>query len=111
MADECVSGDIVRVLEEAAQRYLAGSPEWQNVFMLQVDGARRIRPEQRDATFWRWVQAILDTFFAQPERAAICERLLELAPEDRAFRASALAERRLRQLLDAARVRRVAGVG
>lgn len=104
MARARVGSDVVRILEEAAEHYLAGTaPDAHRVFMLQVSGAR-IGDPVADQTFWRWVQAMLDYFFSADERTEIAARLmacpeLQSGPEACQFCATALAERRLQLLL------------
>jgi hypothetical protein len=99
--------DVIRVLEEAGERYLASvDPENHCVFLLQVGGARLYGVEA-DQPFWNGIQAILDSFFSGPERASICSRLLaqgDLArrQECRTFVAHALAEQRLQVMMASA---------
>lgn len=109
MANGETGTDVIRVLEDAGERYLASvSPDAHCLFLMHVGGARLF--EARDSgAFWGGIQAILDGFFAAPERAEICGRLLERSDlqrraECRTFVANALAERRLQVMMAAARI-------
>lgn len=96
---------IVDVLEQAGERYLRrAAPDAYAAFLLQVGGADTLRSYEPSATYWERVQAILDHFFASPERAEIMARLsaqsgLQARPELRSFLNHARAEGRLQEVI------------
>jgi hypothetical protein len=96
---------IVDVLEQAGERYLKGTaPDAYAAFLLQVGGADTLREYEPSATYWERVQAILDHFFASPERAEIMARLigeggLRGRPEFRSFSDHARAERQVQEVI------------
>jgi hypothetical protein len=96
---------IVDVLEQAGERYLKRTaPDAYAAFLLQVGGADTLREYEPSATYWERVQAILDHFFASPERAEIMARLiaeggLRGRPEFRGFLHQARAERRVQEVI------------
>jgi len=96
---------VIEVLELAGERYLKkGAPDAFAAFLLQVGGADTLRAYEPSATYWERVQAILDNFFASPERAEIMARLsaeaeLRGRPELRSFVDHARAEGRLQEVI------------
>lgn len=98
---------VVDVLEHAAERYVAPtSPDAYRCLMMHVGAAGTLRAYDGSETYWGRVQVILDFFFSAHERAEVCEDLLRCeglcaAPGSRRFLASALAERRLQEVLAA----------
>ena len=96
---------IVDVLEQAGERYLKRTaPDAYAAFLLQVGGADTLREYEPSPTYWERVQAILDNFFASPERAEIMGRLiaergLRARPEFRGFADHARAERRVQEVI------------
>jgi len=104
MADR-VGHHVVDALEQAGERFLAlDSPEAFGCFLMYVDAAGALRAYDGSEAYWERVQAILDVFFDGAARVDVCAHILRCealrgAPEVRPFRASALAERRLQELL------------
>ncbi len=107
---ERVDTDVIGILEQAGERFLSTfSPELHRQFLLQIGGAQTLRRYVESETYWNQVQAILDCFFTSAERAEICGWLLErpelrARAEFRSFHARALAERRLQNLIVAAKL-------
>jgi hypothetical protein len=97
------------ILDRAAREHIKQSaPDSYDHFVWQVHGAGTVRHYDGSDVYWRRVQAALDSFFTTEQRVEICRSLMrraELAalPECRRFRALALAEARVADL--------VAGVG
>ena len=101
---------IVELLETAGKRYLGEvQSKTYAAFLLQIGGTNALRSYDASGSYWERVQAVLDAFFSSAERAEICVGLTDRAelrarPEFRSFHASALAERRLQELITAAMV-------
>lgn len=102
-----VGGIVLNVLERAGIRFLKPtSPDEFELFMLHVGGGGSLRAYAPRSSYWRQVQVLMDTFFSAAQRAEICDALLEEAGiehrlEALDFAASALAERRLQDMLTA----------
>jgi hypothetical protein len=110
---ERVGTDVIGILEEAGERLL--EPKLHRCLLLHIGGAPSLRRYVASEVYWDRVQAILDSFFDSAERAEICSRLIEgpelrARPEFRGFLARALAERRLQDLIVAAKLNRTATI-
>lgn len=108
---EQVGVSVFRILEQAGEHWLP--PEVFRIFLFHIGGAQAVLRYRASETYWEQIQTILDSFFTPSQRAEVCDRLLERSdlrarPEFRGFRASALAERRLRDMLADARLNRPA---
>ena len=96
---------VIELLEQAGEHLLgATAPDAYAAFLHQVGGANTLRRYEASATYWERVQAMLDTFFTSAERAEICARLITRAelrcrPEFQDFLATALAERRVQEVI------------
>jgi hypothetical protein len=94
---------VIRILEEAGERYLGETnPQIHRALLLHV-GAGALRRYEPVPSYWERVQAVLDCFFDSAERAQICAELMVMCnlrarPEARCFFDRALAEIRLQQL-------------
>jgi hypothetical protein len=80
------------------------APEYYNEYLWQIDGAGTFRYYDGSDVYWRRIQAALDFFFTSQQRAEICRRLMQQAglagrPECRSFRACAMAETRMADLI------------
>ena len=101
---ERVGDRVIDALEQAGRRYLgATDSRTYSTLLLHVGGTDALRAYDRSDGYWRYVQAILDTFFSSAQRAEICARLIDrpelrARPEFRGFLAHALAERRVQEL-------------
>ena len=93
------------VLERAGERHIMqAAPEWYAEFLWQIHGAGTVRHYDGSDVYWRRIQAAIDFFFTSEQRAEICRCLMQQAglerrPECRSFRACALAENRMADLL------------
>jgi hypothetical protein len=102
-----VGSMVIDVLETAGSRFLQPSaPKTFQIFMLHVGGGSSLKVYEPGSLYWRRVQILLDTFFTGTQRAEICGELLARLDLDRRlesldFAASALAERRLQEMLSA----------
>ena len=98
---------VIELLEQAGEHLLGeNAPDVYSAFLLQVGGANTLRRYEASATYWDCVQAMLDSFFTSAQRAEICARLIARAelrcrPEFQSFLATALAERRVQELIAA----------
>jgi hypothetical protein len=96
---------VIDILERAGEQHLRKiAPEFYNEFLWQIDGAGTFRHYDGSDIYWRRIQVALDFFFTSEQRAEICRRLMQQAgldgrPECRSFRASALAESRMADLI------------
>jgi hypothetical protein len=96
---------VIDVLERAGERHLMqAAPELYDEFLWQIHGAGTLRHYDGSDVYWRRIQAALDFFFTAEQRAEICRCLMQQAaldsrPECRSFRACALAENRMRELI------------
>lgn len=106
-----VGTSVVSILEQAGERYLAlAVPDAYGVFLTQVGAAGTLRDYDGSEAYWRHVQTVLDSFFTSAQRAEIYDRLVAsneplAGPEFRGFLASAVAERRLQELIASTRAR------
>lgn len=103
MAEQVGTG-IVSILERAGERYLAASPDSYRVFLTQVGAAETLYRYDGSEAYWQRVQVILDGFFSSAQRAEICDRLIAFGEvragrEFECFLASAVAERRLQEII------------
>ncbi len=93
------------ILDRAADTYIKqNTPDAYEQFVWQVHGAGTVRHYDGSDEYWRRVQAALDWFFTAEQRGEICRCLMRQAeleglPECRSFRALALAEARLADLV------------
>jgi len=93
------------ILDRAAVSYIKqNAPDSYDQFVWQVHGAGTVRHYDGSAAYWRRVQTALDSFFTAAQRVEIYRRLLrctDLArrPESQSFRALALAETRVADLV------------
>jgi hypothetical protein len=100
-----VGTTVIDVLERAGERHLMqAAPEWHAEFLWQIHGAGTVRHYDGSDVYWRRIQAALDFFFTSEQRAEICRCLMQQAgldrrPECRSFRACALAEGRMADLI------------
>jgi hypothetical protein len=96
---------VVDILERAGEQHLRQiAPEYYNEYLWQINGAGTFRHYDGSDVYWRRIQAALDFFFTSEQRAEICRRLMQQAglagrPECRSFRACALAETRMADLI------------
>jgi hypothetical protein len=96
---------VIDVLERAGERHIMhAAPELYDQFLWQIHGAGTLRHYDGSDVYWRRFQAALDFFFTSEQRAEICRRLMQQArldarPECRSFRACALAESRMADLI------------
>jgi hypothetical protein len=96
---------VIDVLERAGEQHIRQkSPEYYDEFLWQIDGAGTFRYYDGSDVYWRRIQVALDFFFTSEQRAEICRRLMQQAgldgrPECRSFRACALAESRMADLI------------
>lgn len=104
-----VGTTVIDVLERAGKRHLRrAAPEWYAEFLWQIHGAGTVRNYDGSDVYWRRIQAALDFFFTSEQRAEICRSLLQQAgldrrPECQSFRACALAENRMADLIASTR--------
>lgn len=93
------------ILDRAAREHIKkNAPDSYDQFVWQVHGAGTVRHYDGSDAYWRRVQAALDSFFTTEQRVEICRCLMrhtQLAslPECRRFRALALAEARVADLV------------
>jgi hypothetical protein len=93
------------ILEQAGEQHIrASAPELYDQFLWQIHGAGTVRHYDGSDLYWRRVQAALDFFFTAEQRAEICHCLmqetdLDHRPECRSFRACAVAEARMADLV------------
>lgn len=112
---EQVGTSVVSILEQAGERYLAlAVPDQYGVFLTQVGAAGTLWNYDGSEVYWRRVQTVLDFFFTSAQRAEIYDRLIEsneplAGSEFQGFLASAVAERRLQDLIGGTRARSTAG--
>jgi len=96
---------IIDILERAGEQHIRQSaPECYDQFLWQINGAGTLRHYDGSDVYWRRIQAALDFFFTSEQRAEICRCLMQHAgldrrPECRSFRACALAEGRMAELI------------
>jgi hypothetical protein len=96
---------VVDILESAGEQHIRRSaPECYDEFLWQIHGAGSLRHYDGSDVYWRRIQAALDFFFTLEQRAEICRRLMQQAgldgrPECRSFRACAMAETRMADLI------------
>jgi hypothetical protein len=96
---------VIDVLERAGEQHIRQSaPECYDEFLWQIHGAGTVRYYDGSDVYWRRIQAAIDFFFTSEQRAEICRRLMQHAglagrPECRSFRACALAETRMADLI------------
>jgi hypothetical protein len=101
---------VIDVLERAGERHLMqAAPELYAEFLWQIHGAGTLRHYDGSDVYWRRIQAALDFFFTAEQRAEICRCLMQQAaldgrPECRSFRACALAENRMAELIASMRL-------
>ena len=100
-----VSTAVIDVLERAGERHLMqAAPEIYDEFLWQIHGSGTLRHYDGSDVYWRRIQAAIDFFFTSEQRAEICRCLVQQAgltgrPECRSFRACALAETRMADLI------------
>jgi hypothetical protein len=105
--EERMGDSIIDVLEQAGRRYLgATDSRAYSTLLLHICGTDALRAYRARDAYWKYVQAILDTFFTSAQRAEICAGLiarpgLRARAEFRSFLAQALAEVRLQELVAA----------
>jgi hypothetical protein len=100
-----VGSAVSDILERAGELHIRqGAPECYDQFLWQIHGAGTVRHYDGSDVYWRRIQAALDFFFTPEQRAEICRCLMQQAgldrrPECRSFRACALAETRMADLI------------
>jgi hypothetical protein len=100
-----VGTTVIDVLERAGEQHIMqAAPEFYDEFLWQIHGAGTLRHYDGSDVYWRRIQAALDFFFTAEQRAEICRCLMQQAvldtrPECRSFRACALAETRMADLI------------
>jgi hypothetical protein len=100
-----VATAVIDALERAGERHIMrAEPELYDQFLWQIHGAGTLRHYDGSDLYWRRIQAALDFFFTAEQRAEICrclmqEAVLDSRPECRSFRACALAETRMADLI------------
>jgi hypothetical protein len=100
-----VGAAVIDVLERAGERHLMqAAPEFYDEFLWQIHGAGTLRHYDGSDVYWRRIQAALDFFFTSEQRVEICRCLMQQAgldgrPECQGFRACALAETRMADLI------------
>jgi hypothetical protein len=100
-----VATAVIDTLERAGERHIMrAEPELYDQFLWQIHGAGTLRHYDGSDLYWRRIQAALDFFFTAEQRAEICrclmqEAVLDSRPECRSFRACALAETRMADLI------------
>ena len=105
-----VGTTVIDVLERAGERHLMqAAPEWYAEFLWQIHGAGTVRNYDGSDVYWRRIQAALDFFFTSEQRAEISRCLMQQAgldrrPECHSFRACALAENRMADLIASIRL-------
>jgi hypothetical protein len=93
------------ILDRAARIYIKhDAPESYDHFVWQVHGAGTVRHYDGSDDYWKRVQATLDSFFTVEQRGRICRCLMRQAklarlPECSSFRAVALAEARVAEIV------------
>ena len=96
---------VIDILESAGEQHIRQiAPECYEEFLWQIHGAGTVRDYDGSDVYWRRIQAALDFFFTSEQRAEICRRLMHQAglagrPECSSFRACALAETRMADLI------------
>jgi hypothetical protein len=101
-----IGGYVVACLEQAGERHLKEPlPHIYQQFLLQIGGTDLLQDYDWTPAYWHRVQAILDCFFTHRQRAEICgwlltDGLLRAQPEFAWFHQQALAERRLRAMIN-----------
>ena len=96
---------VIDILERAGKQHIRKiAPECYEEFLWQINGAGTVRDYDGSDVYWRRIQVALDFFFTLEQRAEICRRLVQHAglagrPECRSFRACALAETRMADLI------------
>jgi len=96
---------VIDVLERAGEQHIRQSaPECYEEFLWQIHGAGTVRYYDGSDIYWRRIQAAIDFFFTSEQRAEICRCLVQQAdlagrPECVGFRACALAETRMTDLI------------
>ena len=96
---------VIDVLERAGEQHIRKSaPECYDEFLWQIHGAGTVQDYDGSDVYWRRIQAAIDFFFTSEQRAEICRRLMQHAglagrPECRSFRACALAETRMADMI------------
>jgi hypothetical protein len=100
-----VGNAVMDVLERAGEQHIRQSaPECYEEFLWQIHGAGTVLHYDGSDVYWRRIQAAIDFFFTSEQRAEICRSLVQQVglvgrPECRSFRASALAETRMMDLI------------
>ncbi len=103
-----VEDRVIEALEQAGKRYLgATDSRTYSTLLLHVGGTDALRAYDGSAAYWKYVQAVLDTFFSSAQRVEICAGLIDrpelrARPEFGGFLAHALAERRVQELIGSA---------
>jgi hypothetical protein len=105
---------VIDILERAAEQHIRQSaPECYEQFLWQINGADTVRRYDGSDLYWRRVQATLEFFFTAEQRAQICRRLMQRAdldgrPVSCSFRAFAMTENRIAELVAGMRLAVVA---
>jgi hypothetical protein len=100
-----VGSAVIDILERAGEQHIRQSaPECYDQFLWQIHGAGTLRYYDGSDVYWRRIQAALDFFFTSEQRIEICRRLVQRAgldrrPECRSFRACAMAETHMADLI------------
>lgn len=100
-----VGTTVIDVLERAGEQHIRQiAPEYYDEFLWQIHGAGTVRHYDGSDVYWRRIQAAIDFFFTSEQRVEICRCLVQQAglagrPECRSFRACALAETRMADLI------------
>jgi hypothetical protein len=101
---------VIDVLERAGERHIMqAAPEWYDEYLWQIHGGGTLHHYDGSDAYWRRIQAALDFFFTSEQRAEICRCLMQQAdldgrPECHSFRARALAEFRMAELIASMRL-------